>query len=44
MYEIENNKEKNVVLERIKAHYQDYELDFTDGVGVYADDFWFVLR
>lgn len=44
MYEIESNKEKENILERIKKHYSKYELDFTDGVGVSADDFWFVIR
>jgi phosphomannomutase len=43
-YTVADRDEVQVVFDRISKHYKDYTLDYTDGVGVYGDDFWFVIR
>jgi phosphomannomutase len=43
-YEVSSQDEVTIILDKIQETYAEYTLDFTDGVGVYADDFWFVIR
>lgn len=43
-YIVASRNDIDAVYDRIKEEYKDYTLDYTDGVWVYGDDFWFVIR
>jgi len=43
-YKVKSHEEVENILENIKQSYSEYTLDFTDGVWVYAENFWFVIR
>lgn len=40
-YEVHN---KDEILERLKTHFAQYDMDFTDGIRVNMPDFWFLVR